>query len=205
MPGVVEEAAGEGEGFGWEGGGGEEVVRRGRGGEGEEEESKSVRIGEPGRLLTGEPGWELWRVGCRVKRKRPLGICQKVRLETNISSQPWWFSSMPVPTAESIVLIKPMRSSLGIMFRVRRTPSRLMRMRHSPRGRASGGVPRDSLVSRYGSGSGCWKYQYRVIHIIRAIWREALAGGRKSLLEGLEMEEMKTVSFCKVGLLYLWM
>lgn len=137
----------------------------------------SFRIGEVGRLLTGDPGCELCRIGWRVKRNRPLGICQNILLLTNMLSHPWWFSSVPVPTADSIVLIRPILSSLGIIFRVRSTPSRLIRMRHSPFGFAAAGVRRDCLVSRNGEGSGCWKYQYSVIHTIKAIWRDALACG----------------------------
>ncbi|KAG7152102.1 hypothetical protein HYQ46_012071 [Verticillium longisporum] len=95
--------------------------------------------------------------------------------------------------------MRPMRSSLGMRLRPRKTPSRLTLMRHSPLGLAPSGVCFDASVVRYGWGSGWWKYQYRVTQSIMAICLVGLAAGLKSLLEGFEMEEMKRLSFCKVG------
>jgi hypothetical protein len=54
-------------------------------------------------------------------------------------------------------------------------------------------------------GAGWWKYQYRVAQSIMAIWRVGLAAGLNSLLEGLEMDEMKRLSWCSVGLVKEWM
>jgi len=65
-----------------------------------------------------------------------------------------------------------------------------MLMRHSPRGLPSSAVLADSAVVMRVSGSGWWKYQYNVAHSIMAICRLADVAGLKSLLLGLEMEEM---------------
>lgn len=69
-------------------------------------------------------------------------------------------------------------------------PSLLMLMRHSPFGLPGSGVFCESLVARLRLGSGWWKYQYKVAHSIMAIWRVGEEAGLKSLLEGLDMDDM---------------
>lgn len=170
-------------------------------GEGVERESTNCGgTGELERLAVGEPGCEC---GARrslgwVKRKSLPGICQNILRDTNMRFQPWPLSSQSVPTADSNVVMRPMRSSFGMRCRPLSTPSRLMPMRHSPRGFPESGVALEASVSSVACGSGWWKYQYSVTHSIMAIWRVGLAAGLESLL-GLEMEEMKSLSFWSVG------
>lgn len=140
--------------------------------------------------------------GVKVNRKSFADNCQNVRLEVNISDHPLGvFSSGSIPTDESSAVTSPILSSFWIKFLPLRTPSRLIFMRQSPRGFPTSGVLFDAFVTRYGDGSFKWKYQYREAHSIMAICRVGLVGVLKSLLEGLEMEDMKRLSFCNVGCL----
>ena len=50
-----------------------------------------------------------------------------------------------------------------------------------------------------------WKYQYNVAHSIIAICLVGDVAGLKSTLLGFEMEDMKRLSRCSVGLLKRWM
>lgn len=101
----------------------------------------SLIVGDPGRLLVGEPGceWPPFGFGCSVKRNSRPGICQNIWRDTNIRDHPS-LSSMTTPTAESRVEISPIRSSFGIRFLPLRTPSRFMLILHSPRGLPDSGV-----------------------------------------------------------------
>ena len=86
--------------------------------------------------------------------------------------------------------MRPMRSSLGNTTLPLKTPSLLMLILHSPFGFPASAVFLDSELVTCSVGSGWWKYQYRVAHSIIAIWRVGDAAGLKSLLLGLEMEDM---------------
>jgi hypothetical protein len=138
-------------------------------------------------------------LGWRVKRNSRPGICQNIRLDTNMRAQLSPLSSRLVPTEELEVAIKPILSSFGIRFRPRSTPSLVMLIFQSPLGLPQGGVSLEASVSRTWEGSGWWKYQYRVTQSIMAIWRVGLAAGLNSLLEGLAIDEMKSLSLSKVG------
>jgi hypothetical protein len=113
------------------------------------------RTGELGRLPRGVPGNEEPVVGVRVKRKSFAESCQNVRRDVNISDHPSGvFSSGANPTLESSDVISPIRSSFGMRFRPRNTPSRFILIRHSPLGLPSSGVFFEDSVIRYGEGSG---------------------------------------------------
>ena len=60
----------------------------------------------------------------------------------------------------------------------------------------------EASVCRICEGAGWWKYQYKVTHSIMAICRVGLAAGLKSLLAGVDTEEMNRLSFWSVGLVY---
>lgn len=141
----------------------------------------------------------------RVKRNSLAGNCQYVLLEVNISDHPSAvFSSGVVPTDESSDDISPILSSFWMRFRPRSTPSRLIFMRHSPFGFPVSGVFFDSSVVKNGAGSFRWKYQYSDAHNIIAICLVGLVGALKSLLEGIEIDDMKRLSLRKVGSLNGW-
>jgi hypothetical protein len=166
----------------------------------------SPRTGELGLLPNGEAGNEDPLVGVRVNRNSFADNCQYVLLEMNISDQPSAvFSSGLTPTDESSDDINPILSSFCIRFRPRKTPSRLIFMRHSPLGFPASGVFFDASVVIYGEGSFKWKYQYSDAHSIIAICLVGLVGALKSLLEGLEMEDIKRLSLRRVGCLNGWM
>jgi hypothetical protein len=57
----------------------------------------------------------------------------------------------------------------------------------------------EASVVNVADGGSWWKYQYRVTQSIMAIWRLGLAVGLKSWFEGRDMDEMKRLSFCRVG------
>lgn len=89
-----------------------------------------------------------------MKRNNLAESCQNVLLEENISDHPSGvLSSGLIPTLESSEVIKPILSNFCIKFRPRKTPSRLMLMRHSPLGFPSFGVLFEASVVRYGDGS----------------------------------------------------
>lgn len=153
----------------------------------------SFRTGLDGLDDIGDPGWELacLFVGWRVKRNRRPGICQNIFWDTNMLAHSWLVSSMDDPTAESSVAMRPILSSLGIRLRPLRTPSLLIFILQSPLGLPSAAVYFEfSFAGRVLEGAGWWKYQYRVIHRIIAIWRVGDAAGLKSAEEGFDMEEM---------------
>lgn len=165
----------------------------------------SLRTGEFGRLLRGDPGKVDPTLGVSVKRNNFADNCQKVLWEMNISDHPSGvFSSGSKPVEESSDVTKPIRSSFCIRFRPLSTPSLLMFMRHSPLGLPKSGVFFEASVVRNGEGVVWWKYQYKDAQSIIAICLVGLVGALKSWLEGFEMEDMKRLSFCKVGFLYGW-
>lgn len=109
-----------------------------------------------------------------------------------------------MPTLESSVVIRPMRSSLGRILRDLKIPSLRILMRQSAFGRPGSGVWEEAEVVRCGDGGSLWKYQHRVAQSIIATWREGDAGVLKSLLEGTETEEMKSESLWSVGRVKRW-
>lgn len=168
---------------------------------------RSPWAGDPGRLGVGDavPDRVNLVVGWSVKRNNRPGVCQNNLRETNMLAHWSSVSSSAVPTAELKLAIKPMRSSFGIRFLPFSRPSLLMRTRHSPRGLPAAGVNREASVVRADGGAFWWKYQHSVTHSIMATCRVGLAAGLKSWLEGLDMDEMKRLSFWRVGLVKAWM
>ena len=140
-----------------------------------------------------------------MKRNSLADSCQNVRRDMNISDQPSAVSSSTlIPTDESSVVIRPIRSSFCMRYLPRSTPSLLIFMRHSPLGRASFGVSFDSSVVRNCSGSFKWKYQYRVAQSIIAISRVGLVEAWKSLGLGFDIIEITRLSLRRVGFLKGW-
>ncbi len=94
-------------------------------------------------LLTGE----------RVKRKIRASMCQNDLLLTNISFQPAGsLTSGSVPTQESSLATKPMRSSFCIRFLPFRMPSLFILIRQSAFGLPASGVKDDASVIICGLG-----------------------------------------------------
>lgn len=102
----------------------------------------SPRLGEFVREPKGElDGKGDPTMGDSVKRNMRGSICQNARRVTNIFLKPSAsFSSVLVPTLESSVVIRPIRSSLASRCLPLNMPSRLMLMRHSPFGLPSSGI-----------------------------------------------------------------
>jgi hypothetical protein len=123
-------------------------------------------IGEFGLECTGDGKDDVCAVpeaGDSVKRYILASICQNVLRVTYILLYPASvLSSILQPTLESSVVIKPILSSFASKFFPLNMPSLLMCIFQSPRGRPSSAVRAESAVMSRSSGSGWWKYQYRV-------------------------------------------
>jgi hypothetical protein len=149
--------------------------------------------------LTGEAGLDgngeavgkgEWLTGERVNRKRRASICQNDLLLTKISFQPAGsLILVSVPTVESSLATKPIRSSFCIRFLPFRMPSRFIRMRQSAFGLPASGVKDDASVITCGLGGSLWKYQYSVDQSIRAICLVGEWLVLKSELEGMEIDD----------------
>ena len=88
-----------------------------------------------------------------MKRNILGSTCQNARRDTKHSAQPSGDrASVSVPTLESSVVMRPIRSSLGRMLRDLKMPSRRMLTRQSARGRPVSGVDADELVVIYWAG-----------------------------------------------------
>ena len=113
-----------------------------------------LRSGLDGLDVKGDcEGSGLCGTGARVKRKRRGSIIQKARRETKQSVQPsGQRESVSMPTVESSLVIRPMRSSLGRTLRVLKIPSLLILTRQSPFGRPDSGVSDEASVVRCGEG-----------------------------------------------------
>lgn len=106
--------------------------------------------------------------------------------------------SVSVPTHESSLAIKPILSSFCMTFLPLKIPSRLILILQSTFGLPASGVSADASVRTDMLGGSLWKYHHSVAHSIRAICLVGDVGPLKSLLDGIDIDEMNTVSFCTV-------
>lgn len=130
-----------------------------------------------------------------MKRKILGSICQKVFLLTNVSAHPLGSrTSVSVPTHESSLAMRPIRSSFCNVFLPLKIPSLLILMRQSSLGLPASGVKADAAVKAYGLGGSLWKYQQSVAQSIMAICLVGDAVFLKSELAGIDIEDMKSES-----------
>ena len=113
-----------------------------------------ARSGEEGREGNGDcDGKGECCCGARVKRKSFASICQNERWLTKVSDQPEGnLTSVSVPTQESSLVIRPIRSNFGKVFFPLKMPSLLIFILQSNFGLPASGVKEDASVRSCGLG-----------------------------------------------------